>query len=156
MEKAIEALKQALPNGQFLFPGSEGYEKSNESYLARQESELKPTCIFQPRSAEEVAIFIQTIEPFTVSENVQFAVRGGGQQPLPGCANIQDGLTLDLSTLTGIQVQPEKECVRIAAGERWGAVYDKLIPHGLAVTAGRSSNGGIGGLALQGTFRRGW
>lgn len=152
MEEAIEALKRALPNGQFLFPGSAEYDKSNGSYLASQESELKPKCIFQPRSAEEVVQFVQTIKPFTVSGNVQFAVRGGGQQPLPGCANIQDHITVDLSSITGIEVQPEKERVSIAAGERWGAVYDKLVPHGLAVTAGRSANGGIGGLALQGSF----
>lgn len=150
MDEAIDSLKQAIPNGQFAFPGSPEYEKSNTSYLASQENEIKPACVFHPRSAEEVAVFLQTIRPFVTTKSVRFAVRGGGQQPLPGCANIQDGITVDLSCVTGIEVQPEGSTVHIAAGERWGAVYDKLEPYGLAVTAGRSSNGGIGGLALQG------
>ncbi|KAI8946216.1 FAD-binding domain-containing protein [Xylaria longipes] len=72
----------------------------------------------------------------------------GGQQPALGCNNIQGGITLNLSLITGIAVKDET--VSIAAGERWGAVYEKLDPLGLSVAGGRSARNGIGGLALQG------
>lgn len=38
----------------------------------------------------------------------------------------------------------------IAAGERWGTVYEKLTDQALGVTGSRSALGGIGGLALSG------
>ncbi|EPE34586.1 FAD-binding protein [Glarea lozoyensis ATCC 20868] len=81
-------------------------------------------------------------------EGVKFAIRGAGQQPLPGCANIKNGKTLDLSGLTDIEVQDG--VISIGAGCRWGAVYDRLQEDGLAVTGARSGNNGIGGLALAG------
>ncbi|RYC59046.1 hypothetical protein CHU98_g7163 [Xylaria longipes] len=71
----------------------------------------------------------------------------GGQQPALGCNNIQGGITLNLSLITGIAVKDET--VSIAAGERWGAVYEKLDPLGLSVAGGRSARNGIGGPALQ-------
>lgn len=40
--------------------------------------------------------------------------------------------------------------VSIAAGERWGQVYDKVQQHGLGVTGSRAALGGVGGLALAG------
>lgn len=75
-------------------------------------------------------------------------VRGAGQQPLPGCANIQSGITVDLRHLTGVEIN--EGYVSIAAGERWANVYDKVQEHGLGVTGSRSALGGIGGLALAG------
>lgn len=70
-------------------------------------------------------------------------------QPVPGCANINGGITVDLCRLTGIEVKDGY--VEIGAGELWGSVYEKVEPEGLGVTGGRSTNCGIGGLALQGT-----
>lgn len=67
---------------------------------------------------------------------------------MPGCANIEGGITLDLGLLTGVELKDG--VVSIAAGERWGAFYEKLDGEGLAVNGGRSERGGIGGLALQG------
>ena len=80
--------------------------------------------------------------------DVAFAIRGGGQQPLPGCANIQGGITLDLGLLVGSEIHDG--IVEIAAGERWGPVYNKLHEKGLGVTGSCSAKGGIGGLALAG------
>lgn len=40
--------------------------------------------------------------------------------------------------------------VSIAAGERWGQVYDKVQERGLGVTGSRAALGGVGGLALAG------
>ncbi len=78
------------------------------------------------------------------------AIRGAGQQPLPGCANIQEEITLDLALLNGVRIHDG--IVSIAAGERWGAVYTELSKEGLGVTGARSGNNGVGGLALSGTY----
>lgn len=145
-KSAIDDLRQAIPNGVFTERGEELYETLNGSYLSGFESDLKPSWIVQPRTKQDVASFLKIIGLY--SGSVSFAVRGGGQQPLPGCANIQDGITLDLRLLTGIDTS--NGIVKIGAGERWGAVYKKLGAEGLTVAGGRSGNNGIGGLALAG------
>ncbi|KAF3064543.1 Bifunctional solanapyrone synthase [Daldinia childiae] len=148
--RAIDALRHTIPDGQFSLRGTAEYENLNSSYLSQLESDLKPACIFQPRSKQEVAAFVRAIQPFALKEDTKFAIRGGGQQPAPGCANIQDGITVDLGLLTGIEIKLDEGLVQIGAGERWGTVYDKLDGSGLGVAGGRANNCGIGGLALQG------
>lgn len=142
----LNALGQAIPNGVFAERGEELYETLNGSYLSGFESALKPSLILQPRTREDVAAFLRTISSY--SDSVAFAIRGGGQQPVPGSANIQDGITLDLRLLTGIDIGDG--VVKVGAGERWGSVYERLGAEGLAVAGGRSTTSGIGGLALEG------
>lgn len=145
---AVAALKQSFPAAQVLVPGTEIFKQQNSSYLSKLESDITPAAIFQPESTQDVSIFLQTIKPLVARSDVTFAIRGAGQQPLPGCANIQGGITLDLGLLVGSEIQDG--IVKIAAGERWGEVYDKLHEKGLGVTGSRSGKGGIGGLALAG------
>jgi hypothetical protein len=144
---AIKALQAKFPASQILLRGTDEFTDRNNSYLSALESDLTPAVIFQPKSTEEVSQFLQIIHPL----KAPFAIRGAGQQPLPGCANIQDGITLDLGLLTGIEVK-DNGTVSIGAGARWGSVYEALDGKKLGVTGSRSSKGGIGGLALSGTF----
>ncbi|KAI0887005.1 FAD-binding domain-containing protein [Annulohypoxylon maeteangense] len=147
---AIDALKDAIPDGQFFFRGTAEYRDRNSSYLSQLESDLKPACIFQPRPLQNVVAFVRTIQPFAYKGEAQFAVRGGGQKPTPGCANIQDGITVDLANLAGIEIKKDQSLIEIGAGARWGAVYDKLDGSGIGVAGGRANNCGIGGLSLEG------
>ncbi|RYP70057.1 hypothetical protein DL769_005103 [Monosporascus sp. CRB-8-3] len=136
--EAVNDLKQAIPGGEFHERGTDLYTKLNSHFLSALESDLQPAWIFRPGTKEDVATFIKTIKPY--SHRVKFAIYGAGQQPLPGCANIQDHITLNLSRLTGIEIKDD--AVRIGAGEHWGAVYDKLDNEGLGVTGSRSAAGG--------------
>jgi hypothetical protein len=146
LQQAIESLRQALPDTQLSERGSEQHKQLNSTYLSELESDIEPAWILQPRNKDEVSSFLKAIKPFI--DHVKFAVRGAGCQPTPGCANIEGGITVDLSLLTGINVKDGH--VQIAAGERWGAVYKEVVAHGLGVSGSRSSKGGIGGLSLAG------
>lgn len=148
--KALTALQQALPPATLLPPNTTEFKTSNSNYLSQLESDIQPLLIFQPRTKEQISLFLKTLSPFI--PEVQFAIRGAGCQPLPGCANIQDGITIDLSLLLGIEIRKNEGYVRIGAGETWGRVYAKLDGTGLGVCGGRSSAGGIGGLGLAGLF----
>ncbi|PWY93673.1 FAD-binding domain-containing protein [Aspergillus sclerotioniger CBS 115572] len=139
---AIKVLEETFLS-QVLLPGTVEYTELNSSYLSALENDITPACIFRPTSNQDISTFLK------LTNNTHFAIRGGGQQPLPGCANIPDGITLDLGLLTGIELNEDTSTVSIAAGERWGNVYNVLAPKNLAVAGGRSANGGIGGLALQ-------
>jgi FAD/FMN-containing dehydrogenase len=146
---ALKALKQALPASQFALKGTEEYTSLNSgSYQSALNSEISPACIFQPKSSQEVSTFVKVIGPFVLKSEAAFAIVGGGRQPAPGCSNIEDGITLNLGLLKGIDIKDG--VVSIAAGETWGPVYDKLGEQGLGCSGSRSSQGGIGGLALSG------
>ncbi|KAH8898456.1 FAD-binding domain-containing protein [Thozetella sp. PMI_491] len=144
--EAIEALKAAFPSDQVSLPGTEAYKRLNSSYLCLLQSEIMPAAIFQPKTKEDVAKFLQIVKDDGAT---QFAICGNGQQPAPGCSNIEEGITLNLGLLTGVELNADGT-VSIGAGECWGSVVRKLAPEGLAVAGGRTGRGGIGGLALAG------
>ncbi|KAK8121559.1 hypothetical protein PG999_005679 [Apiospora kogelbergensis] len=83
-------------------------------------------------------------------QKARIAIRGAGCQPLPGCANIEDVITIDLSRLLGTELDKERNIIHVGAGGRWGVVYNKLHPEGLACTGARSSLNGVGVLPLSG------
>ncbi|KAH9908353.1 FAD-binding domain-containing protein [Xylariomycetidae sp. FL2044] len=141
---ALEELKAAFPADQIALPGSETYKDRNGSYVSQLESDISPSAIFLPKDKADISTCLKIFQKC----GQKFAVRGAGQQPLPGAANIEDGITIDLTHILGIELTGD--VVSIAAGERWSAVYNKLHDTGLSVTGGRSGNNGIGGLALAG------
>ncbi|KAI1405345.1 FAD-binding domain-containing protein [Hypoxylon fuscum] len=144
VEQTVNALKQAFSSQQLALPGTEAYKTSNDVYLSARQSDYTPAAIFQPKDTKEVAAFLQIIK----DNGAQFAIRGAGQQPLEACSNIQDGITLDLGLLTGVELK--EGVVSVGAGERWGAVYKAVEAAGLGVGGSRSARGGIGGLCLSG------
>ncbi|KAI1775361.1 hypothetical protein F4818DRAFT_416394 [Hypoxylon cercidicola] len=149
VSQAVEALQGALPNAVFMLRGTDEYSAlESETYQSGLNADISPACIVQPKSKEDVATFLVTIRPFVLAGTAAFAIVGGGRQPDPGCSNIADGITLNLSLLKGIDVKDGY--VSIAAGERWGPVYEQLAEKGLACAGSRSAKGGIGGLATQG------
>ncbi|XDG00627.1 hypothetical protein ABKA04_000242 [Annulohypoxylon sp. FPYF3050] len=102
---AIQALQKAFPSDQLALPDSDEYAKLNKSYLSLLQSEIRPAAILLPRNKEQVAWFVQVFKPFALSGAAHFAVRGAGQQPLPGCSNAGGGVTVDLRYITGIEVK---------------------------------------------------
>lgn len=143
---ALSALQAAFPAEQIALPGSERFDARIKSYLSLLQSEITPSAIFLPKNKEEVASFLKILQ----EHGETFAIRGGGQQPLPGCSNVEGGITLDLVNITGVDLNDKNDVVSIGPGERWGAVYKKLHEKGLSVTGARSGNNGVGGLALSG------
>ncbi|KAI9155659.1 FAD-dependent monooxygenase CTB5 [Paramyrothecium foliicola] len=147
---ACDLLSGKFGNRKFALRGTAYYEELNESYLSELNSDLQPLAIFLPSNSADVSLFVQLIQPFALVGVVDFAIRGAGQQPSPGCNNINKGITIDLRNLASIDVDVAKNSVTVGAGVRWGDVYKKLLPLGLGVTGGRSILNGIGGLALSG------
>lgn len=90
-----------------------------------------------------------------------FAIKGRGHTPAAGFANIQDGVTIDMTGLSGVAVNSDHSVAHVGAGGAWLDVYKFLEPLNLAVTGGRNGNVGVGGLLLGGgishfTTRVGW
>lgn len=149
ISQILAPLANEFSSDQIALKGTDEYSKLNKSYLSLLQSDLEPAAILLPRSTSDVVKIVKILKPHLLNGDTPLAIRGAGQQPVPGCSNVSgNGITLDLRLLTGIDVKDG--VVEVGAGERWGAVYEKVSEHGLGVTGSRSALGGIGGLALAG------
>jgi hypothetical protein len=70
--------------------------------------------------------------------------------PFAGAANIDHGITIDLSQLNQVTPSRDLSTVTVGPGNRWADVYFKLDALGIAIGGGRSAAVGVGGLTLGG------
>lgn len=104
----------------------------------------KPSCIIQPAAASD----IQQVVRLLTDRHVPFAVRSGGHLPSPLGANINDGVLIDMSMLTGVTYDAANNVAKVGAGQRWKTVYDALDAHNVTVVGGRVVDVGVAGLTL--------
>ncbi|RHZ58922.1 FAD-binding oxidoreductase [Aspergillus thermomutatus] len=130
------------------YPNSTAYESSVTSYWSQQEQLISPSCVLSATSAQDVSTALRVLVP----KSCKFAVRSGGHGAIAGIANIQDGVTIDLSALNWIVPSADKSLVSVGPGQRWGGVYAALDTIGVSVPGGRDSPVGVGGTTLGGGF----
>jgi FAD/FMN-containing dehydrogenase len=81
------------------------------------------------------------------------AVRSGGHS-FPGLCIADDAFVIDLSSMKGIRVDPEKRVARVQAGTLLGELDRETQAFGLAVPSGIVTHTGVAGLTLGGGI--GW
>lgn len=152
---ASVALAQSLPDSVFFPPHPIAVE-SIQSYWAIQERDILPQCIVRPQRSEEVAIAVGLLKSHYdtstrhATNPILFAVRGGGHSPIPGAANIDHGVVIDLRLLNKVVPSDDGSSVTIGTGARWLDVSKLSDEKGLAVAGGRNSAVGVGGLTSGG------
>ena len=148
------ALSLALKD-KVSYPNSGAYNASLRSYWSVQEEEVAPSCVVSPANVRDVATAVEILSTTTGSRRssavvCKFAIRSGGHTAHAGSANIDDGVTIDLSALDEITLSPDRSSVAIGPGQRWRNVYGALQPQNLSVSGGRAGGVGVGGLTLGG------
>ena len=113
-------------------------------------AQVNPSCIVQPYSATEVAKAVTALVKANKTQSCQFAVRSGGHTTWAGAANIEEGVTIDLSMMNSTTYHAETNTTTVLPGAQWGSVYKVLDPLKVAVAGGRAPSVGVGGLALGG------
>ncbi|KAL1618639.1 hypothetical protein SLS54_007074 [Diplodia seriata] len=126
--------------------GSEGYSGFNDDFWSVQQASQRPSCIFQPASANEVAVAVQLSRLL----ECPFAVKSGGHAAFAGASNIQDGITIDMKAMNTVDLLSNRSLASLGPGAKWFDVYNALEPEGLSVVGGRVSAIGVGGLTLGG------
>ncbi|KAF2675972.1 FAD binding domain protein [Lentithecium fluviatile CBS 122367] len=139
-------LEKVLPD-KLHYPGDQVYNASLSSFWSEQEQSVTPICVLRPVSGRDVSEIIRTL---ATAPKCRFAVKSGGHMAQAGAANIEDGVTIDLSALAQFSFEQGRSRVTLGPGLRWGEVYNKLAAYGLAVPGGRSSDVGVGGYLLGG------
>lgn len=159
LNRLSETLASALPGSVVLPSDTIAFTQWKDSYWAQQECEAVPGCIVRPRNVMQLCTTMNIIrqeyqrqkqgtnsEPFVRL----FAVRGGGHSCVSGAASVNHGVLIDLGHFCEVIPSENGESVSIGAGNTWGCVSKILDTHGLAVTGGRNSAVGVGGLSLGG------
>ena len=115
-----------------------------------------PALVVQPTGTADVVEAVN----FAREHDLELSVRGGGHN-IAGTGLADAGLTIDMSRLRGILVDPESRTATVQAGCSLGEVDRETQLHGLATPLGFVSEVGVAGLTLGGglgylTRRFGW
>jgi FAD/FMN-containing dehydrogenase len=138
----LERLREEL-RGPVIAPSDPGYDEARSIYNAM--IDRHPAAIAQCVDAADVRAALA----FAQDVGIELAVRGGGHSG-PGLCLIDDGLTLDLSPMDWVRVDPEARIVQVGGGAQLGSMDHATHAFGLGMPAGIMSTTGVGGLTLGG------
>jgi FAD/FMN-containing dehydrogenase len=127
--------------GVVVEPSSERYDEARKVFNGL--IDRKPERLMQCLDAQDVAVALTA----AVAAGREVTVYGGGHS-VTGAAVKDAAVCLDLRAIDHVVVDADARVARVGGGARWGAVDAATQQHGLAVTGGRVSTTGVGGLAL--------
>jgi FAD/FMN-containing dehydrogenase len=116
-----------------------------------------PALVLQPTSAADVAVAVR----FAREYGLLLSIKGGGHN-MAGTSIAERGLTLDMSRIRDVTVDPDRRLAHVGSGCLLQDVDRATQAHGLATPLGSfSSEVGVAGLTLGGglgylTRRFGW
>ena len=128
-------------HGTLIRPGDEAYDDARQVFNGM--IDRSPALIGRCASADDVAALVRMAR----TEDLPLSVYGGGHG-VTGSAVADAGVCVDLRGMKGITVDPVERIARVEGGVVWGELDAATQEHGLAVTGGRASTTGVGGLAL--------
>jgi FAD/FMN-containing dehydrogenase len=151
--EALEDLARRV-EGRLLGPDDPGWDDAVRIWNGL--AATAPALVLQPASAADVAAAVG----FARAHGLLLGVKGGGHN-IAGTAIAEGGLTLDLSGLRQLTVDPEARLAHVGPGCRLADVDLATQAHGLATPLGFISKVGVAGLTLGGglgylTRRFGW
>jgi FAD/FMN-containing dehydrogenase len=111
-EAPIAALRSTF-RGELVFPGSAGYDQARRVWNGMVDK--RPALIARCRGVADVMHIVNVAR----DHRQLVSVRGGGHN-VAGLALCDGGITIDLSTMKSIRVDPVARTVRAEAGVTWG------------------------------------
>jgi FAD/FMN-containing dehydrogenase len=143
----VRALRIALGptdfGGETVAPADPRYDELRKVYNGM--IDRRPALIARCTDAHDVAAAVT----YARDAGLPLSVYGGGHN-VTGNAVCEDGVVVDLRPMKGLEIDPERRTCRAEAGLTWGELDAATQEHGLAVTGGRVSTTGLGGLVLGG------
>lgn len=128
-------------SGTVVGPADAGYDDLRSVFNAM--IDRKPERIMRCSSATDVAAAIAVAR----ADDLPISVYGGGHG-VTGSAVVDGGVCVDLRGLDQVVVDPVARTAKVGGGATWGVVDAATQEHGLAVTGGRVTGTGVGGLSL--------
>lgn len=133
--QACNEIANSLP-GKVLSPGllSVEYAYETQQYWATNLRDIKPACIVQPNSAQDISIVIKTLNKYPT---VRFATRSGGHDPNKDHSTVQDGVLITMTDLAGASYDAQEDLAYVRPGGEWNDVIGDLEQSGVAIAGGR-------------------
>ncbi|MFC9916636.1 FAD-binding oxidoreductase [Streptomyces sp. NPDC127197] len=138
----LDALRETL-RGPVIGPQDDAYDETRAIYNAM--IDRHPAAFARCVDATDV---IRTVR-FARERGLDLAVRGGGHSG-PGLCVVDDALTLDLSLMRWVRVDPVTRTAWVGAGSQLGDLDHAAHGFGLGTPSGINSTTGVGGLTLGG------
>ena len=129
--------------GAVVLPDDAGYDHVRGCFNAL--IDRRPAAIARCATPGDVAAALE----FGQAEGLEIAVRGGGHNPAGHCV-CDDGLVIDLSLMTRVDVDAEACVARSQGGATWLDFDRATQAHGLVTPGGVVGTTGVTGLTLGG------
>jgi FAD/FMN-containing dehydrogenase len=139
-DATIEGLRATIA-GEVITPDDPAYEEARRVWNGMVDRH--PALVVRCVSTEDAAAAVS----FARDNDLIVAVRGGAHST-PGYSTCDGGLVIDLQPMNGVEVDPEARTACVQGGAKWADLDGATQAHGLAVTGGRVSDTGVGGLSL--------
>lgn len=137
----------SVPGVTTFHPGSADFDATRSVWNAFIDE--TPTAIARCQCGDDVAAAVQAAR----AAGVPVSIRGGGHN-IAGNAVRTGALTIDLSGMRRVEVDPDRRIARVQGGALLAHLDRAAQAQGLATPAGVVSDTGVGGLTLGGGF--GW
>jgi FAD/FMN-containing dehydrogenase len=134
-------------DGEIVLPGSANYDATRIVWNGM--IDRRPAVIARCTSVEDVRSAIR----FAREQDLVVAVRCGGHS-VGGFSTCDDGIVIDLSTMHGVDVDPEAQVARVLGGSLLQELDGATQEHGLVCPVGVVGHTGVGGLTLGGGMGR--
>lgn len=121
------------------------YISSRHDYWNARLSRYAPACVVYAQSAQDVSTALQAIR----ASGSRFAVKAGGHNPNDMFSSVDQGVLIDLGTMTAKSYDANTTLATYEPGSNWGQLYKFYEQYGRTVMGGRLSGVGTG-LALGG------
>lgn len=142
LDEVADRLRTRL-RGALLRPGDDGF--GDATALWNGLIAKTPALVVRPTGTADVVAAVDAAREHALP----LSVRGGGHH-IAGTALSDGGLTLDMSALRGVDVDPVARTATVQAGCVLGDVDRETQVHGLATPLGFISQVGVAGLTLGG------
>jgi FAD/FMN-containing dehydrogenase len=129
--------------GRVIAPDDAGYDAARAVFLGSVDR--RPRLIARAADAADVARVVELAR----ETGFELAVRGGGHS-YAGHGVSEGGIVLDLSQLSGLEIDPARRTAWAGGGVTAGAYTAAAARHGLATPFGDTGSVGVGGIALAG------
>ena len=147
IDSGLDATFDSSLSSPSIRPGMSRYDAARTVWNA--EIDRRPAYIVKCRGLADVRRSLR----FAQDNGLVVSVRGSGHN-ITGCAVVDGGLTIDLSSCKGIWIDPRNRTARVAAGVTWGEFDRETQEFGLATTGARVSGTSVAGVTLGGGY--GW
>jgi FAD/FMN-containing dehydrogenase len=145
-EDTIQALKGNM-RGPVIAPGDPEYDEARSIWNAMVDK--RPGAIARCTVVADIMHAVQVAK----DQSLLVSVRSGGHN-IAGSALCDDGLTIDLSGMKSVRIDPDARLAYVEPGATLGDFDHEAQAFGLATSLGINSTTGVAGLTLGGGF--GW